>query len=301
MAMEADSVMQNKAGVGIHNANVEDYFYNLILVSPTNKSSFNLVESISIPPATVEFEDEFRRQGSFRSGPPPSPSPSNESTDFDLADTGAISPKRGRAATYAFKIRKRVGSSVSQLSRVPAMETTPYTKNSPAAKRKLSARRKVMSSPRLTKKSVSEDSVSQISSESAASDISVERQKQASSRDSLREDLEDIGKAARDGLKDENRRLEDIGEVISNPCARSANTSPNQADESKGDRVNRHKRARSSDGVVEMKHDHVDLGDIVITEKTGSPEPPVGPIDWEAVGHAASTGEENDRVSLEMV
>ncbi len=60
---------------------------------------------------------------------------------------------------------------------------------------------------------------------------------------------------------------------------RSADASPSLVTTKLG-----HKRTLSSDHVEELESVDIDLKDIVVSEKTGSPEPPVSPIDWEAVG-----------------
>lgn len=213
----------------------------------------------------VEFEEELRRQGSFRgpfcgNGPPvvapPSPTPSNESNEA-VAVQGKETAFRNRAATYAFKIRNRVGSSVSQLSRV-VLPDKKDARKSPAAKRKLSASRQVFSSPQLPKKPISEDAASRNSSCSTSSDLSTEKAKW---RESLKEEPEDEE------------------ETSVKPDARSANTSPINPKKLS------HKRTRSSDEVIDLKSSDIDLKDIIVSEKTGSPEPSVSPIDWEAVGN----------------
>lgn len=290
----SDEAMQNKAGVGVYNKDVETYFYDLMLVSPNNHPSLDLVQQISIPPPIMEFE-ELRRQGSIRLGsssgeggagglPPPSPSPSAESVESEHDPTAASKGGekggvasgggggiRNRAATYAFKIRTRVGSSVSQLSRV-AVPDKKQPVNSPAAKRKLSASRYRFSSPQLPRKSTaSEDSISRHSSCSTASDLSMEKAKW---RESLKEepDLE-ISKSP--DHADKKEKLEE--KEKQHP--KSASTSPTAKRPS-------HKRTRSSDGVIDLKSEDIDLKDIVISERTSaSPEPNISPIDWEAVGN----------------
>ena len=238
-----DKIMQSKAGVGVYNADVENYFYNLVLVSPNNKSSLDLVQHISMPPPMMEFE----RYGSFRA--PPSPSPSDNSVECNT-DSKGLHKLRGRAASFAFKIRKRVGSSVSHISRYPMPEEKSEHQPSPAVKRKLTT--KLFSSPQLTKRNFNEDEISRHSSCSTASDLSAR---------------------LRAGLKEEPEDVESM-------MPRSANTSPTNTHKKKT-----HKRTRSSDQVVDLKDCDIHLKDIIIDEKSGSPEPPMSPIDWEAVGN----------------
>lgn len=68
---------------------------------------------------------------------------------------------------------------------------------------------------------------------------------------------------------------------------RSADASPSLVATKLG-----HKRTLSSDHVEELESVDIDLKDIVVSEKTGSPEPPVSPIDWEAVGCTKKDGYE---------
>ena len=255
----------NKAGVGVYNKDVETYFYDLLLVNPTNHPSLDLVQQISMPPPIMEFEEELKRQGSFR-GAPPSPSPSSESADFDVEMSKANSGFgiRNRAATYAFKIRTRVGSSVSQLSRIALPDKKPL--GSPSARQKFLTKRKMFSSPQLPRKSTSDDSMSRNSSCSTVSDLSMDKMKWR--EESLREEPE-------------STEVED-----KKSHAKSANTSPVSSKRPS------HKRTRSSDEVIDLKAVGIELKDIVVSERT-SPEPPVSPIDWEAVGSERS----NERVS----
>ncbi len=167
-----------RAGVGVYNADFEKYLYCLVQSSPSTRQSLQQVQDISSVPATMEFEEEeFRRQNSFRS--PPSPTPSNDSTECEQDLSKGLGP-RARAQTYGFKIRTRVGSSVSKLSRVVLNEA-----GSPAVKRKLSTRRKNMSSPQLPRKQTQEDAVSRNSTCSSASDLSMDKIKQ---QDCLKEE-----------------------------------------------------------------------------------------------------------------
>lgn len=263
--MASDKIMQNKAGVGVYNTGVENYFYDLMLVTPADTPSLDLVQHISMPPETIEFE-ELKRQGSFRGGyhPPPSPSPSNNSSEYDIFEqqepekTGI----RSRAATYTYKIRNRVGSSVSQLSRVVVPGKKEHPK-SPAVKRKLSARRKMFSSPQLPRKKGAKDTTDSRPS-STSSDISTEKAKW---RESLKEEPEEVEDNAMSSSDLTNRSSPTTSEHVPIPL----------------------KRARSSDEVVDMKFGDIDLKDIVVSEKSGSPDPPVSPIDWEAIGNDRET------------
>ncbi len=261
--LASDEAMQNRAGVGVYNREFENYLYGLILDSPKNRTTLDLVEHISMPPPMMEFEEELRRQGSFR-GPPPSPSPSNDSIESELADSKAEPISRNRAATYAYRIRTRVGSSVSQLSRVVIPEVK-GRKKSPAAKRKLSSRRGMFSSPQLPRATkTSEDATKRHSSCSTSSDLSVEKAKW------------------RESLKEEDEKEEEEQKM----STKSASSSPTLA------KKKTHKRTRSSDEIVGLTSSEIDLKDIIMAEKTGSPEPPVSPIDWEAMG--------SDKTSLKV-
>lgn len=243
---DSNLVFQNKAGVGVYNSDVEKYFYELF---STNTPSLDLVKQLSIPPPMMEFETELKRQSSYL--PPASPAPSSDSTEFTDGEN-----KKATAAAYNITIRTRVGSSVSQITRVKVQP-----EKDPVQKRKLSSRRKMFSSPQLPKrkkKEGNEDSASRHSSCSTASDISIQRE-------SVREEeLEAVNEAT----------------LPSKPIPRSANTSPILVSKKPT-----HKRTRSSDEVIEMNPADVDLKDITVLEKTGSPEPPVSPIDWEALGN----------------
>lgn len=246
--------------MGIYNADVENYLYNLVLVSPSTAPSIDLVQHISMPPPTMEFDgEELKRQNSFRG--PPSPSPTHDNSpdlDLDFAKNGGI---RGRAQTYAYKIRNRVGSSVSQLSRVVVNES----KGSPAVHRKLSTKKKMFSSPQLRKKSINDDSVSRHSSCSTSSDLSAR---------------------FRESLKEEPEEEEEEGTTRKTQTPRSANTSPTTTIKRSS-----HKRTRSSDQVIELKANEIELQDIKILLKSGSPEPPISPIDWEVVGNDKTVSE----------
>ena len=258
-SLSSDKVIQNVAGVGVYNANVENYLYDVMLISPTDKPSLDLVQHISMPPPMVEFEEELKRQGSFRGYlPPTSPSPSNDSNEVD-SDMKPPENTRMRAATYTYKIRNRVGSSVSQISRF--VQDNSKLLPSPPAKRKLSVRRrKMFSSPQLGKRhTMIDNTTKRLSSSSTASDISIEKTKQ---KDILKEGPEE----------------EETSKPLIKKSPRSAEVSPTATIKLT------HKRTRSSDQIIELKASDIDLKDIVMSEKTGSPVSPYSPIDWEALG-----------------
>ena len=167
----------------MYNAEFENYLYNLVQNSPTSRQSLHQTQHLAFLPPTMEFdEEELRRQNSFRG--PPSPTPSRESLELlEQQDPSKGLGPRARAQTIGFTIRKRVGSSVSQFSRVVLAN-----KGSPSSHKKLSTRRKGFSSPHLPRKPpISEDAISRNSTCSSASDLSVEKARQS---DSLKEEPE---------------------------------------------------------------------------------------------------------------
>ena len=138
-------------------------------------------------------------------------------------------------------------------------------RGSPSAGRRLSTKRKMFSSPQLPKRTIQEDAISRNSTCSTASDLSMDKTK---CRDSLKEEPE----------------MEKMDASEETPIPRSANASPTDA--SAGKKPSSHKRTRSSDQVIELVASDIQLQDIKLAEKSGSPEPPLSPIDWEAMGQA---------------
>ena len=245
-------ILTNRAGVGIYNSDVENYLYNLVQVSPSTRPSLDL---ISMPPPTIEFDEEElkQQQASFRNS---LLSPTNDAIyEPDVPDGENL---RMRAQTYTFQIHSRVGSNVTQISRVKINEN----QGSGQPRRTLTKKRR-FPSPQLSKRHPSDDSTSQHSSSSTASDVSLERVKFCGS---LKEEPEE--------------KVEEKVEVSQmQQIPRSANSSPTLTLK----KWPCHKRTRSSDQVVELSPGEIDIQDIKISAKTGSPELLRSPIDWEAV------------------
>ena len=144
----------------MYNAEVENYLLQFLLVEKSNKPTTALIHQISMPPKTMEFD----RAGSLRRGQLNS-ADSSDSIDSGVGgdttssvDGGPHQPQiRGRAATFdVYKIRTRVGSKVSTVTKltqeVLASKPQQHQKSknsSPSRKRLLSTKRRITSSPQM--------------------------------------------------------------------------------------------------------------------------------------------------------
>lgn len=148
----------NPGGIGVYNAEVENYLLQFLLVEKSDKPTTALIHQISMPPETMEFD----RVGSLRRGQLNS-ADSSDSIDSGVGgdttssvDGGTHQPQiRGRAATFdVYKIRTRVGSKVSTVTKftqeVLASKPTQHQKSkSPSMRRLLSTKRRITSSPQM--------------------------------------------------------------------------------------------------------------------------------------------------------
>ena len=156
------SLGPNPGGIGVYNAEVENYLLQFLLVEKQDKPTSALIHQISMPPETMEFD----RAGTLRRGQLNSAG-SSDSVDSGVGGDAASSvdgsshqPQiRGRAATFdVYKIRTRVGSKVSTVTKltkeVLASKPQQHQKlvkssGSPSRKRLLAAKRRITSSPQM--------------------------------------------------------------------------------------------------------------------------------------------------------
>lgn len=144
----------------MYNAEVENYLLQFLLIEKSDKPTTALIHQISMPPETMEFD----RAGSLRRGQLNS-ADSSDSIDSGVggdttpvAEGGVHQPQiRGRAATFdVYKIRTRVGSKVSQITKYTqeVLASKPQQRQksrntSPSVRRLLSTKRRVTSSPQM--------------------------------------------------------------------------------------------------------------------------------------------------------
>jgi hypothetical protein len=155
------SLGPNPGGIGVYNAEVENYLLQFLLVEKSDKPTTALIHQISMPPVTMEFD----RAGSLRRGQLNS-ADSSDSIDSgvggdtaSVVDGGPHQPQiRGRAATFdVYKIRTRVGSKVSTVTKLtqevlaskPHQQHQKSKNSSPSKKRLLSTKRRITSSPHM--------------------------------------------------------------------------------------------------------------------------------------------------------
>ena len=158
----------NLGGIGVYNADVENYLLQFLLVEQQDRPTSDLIYQLSMPPETMEFD----RVGSLRRGQlnsanssdsidsgvgPDTMAMASSSSASTLVDGGPHQPQiRGRAATFdVYKIRTRIGSKVAQITKYTqevlankptAAAVQKSSKYSPSIKRLLSTKRKSPSS-----------------------------------------------------------------------------------------------------------------------------------------------------------
>ena len=269
----------NPGGIGVYNAEVENYLLQFLLIEKSDKPSTALVHQISMPPETMEFD----RVGSLQRGQQLYSADSSDSIDSGVgADTTSADrphqPQiRGRAATFdVYKIRNRVGSKVAQITKYTqeVLANKPQEKNSkgsPSVKRLLSIKRKGSGSPQPSRRSLVEVArVYEFNGSNPSSPNSV-----------FVTENGDLTKRPKEEV--------DSGVTpVKNTTPRSADSSPQGSPKlQQSKKIRGHKRAKSSDNIDDLKG--IELAEIEMTEKQSSSSQsslvPVSPIDWEAVGN----------------
>ncbi|XP_064399586.1 myotubularin-related protein 5-like isoform X3 [Halichondria panicea] len=241
-------------GVGLYNNEVEQYLYNFIVVEKGEAPSSDLISHLSIPPQRIEFERDWRRD-SIRS---------SRSNDSDSVDGKDNDKPRGRAMTVdGFQLRSRIGSIVSQL--LPTRKHIRH-RDSPSIGRRYSINKKQQSSPIFNRKSVLE--IQESYSKICIPQGTLERQPRNET----------------DGVR-LSGSLEKLDEG-----SKSASSSP-KLSTARGRRKLDHRRSHSSGQLIDLQ-----LSDIDLSLKDGptSPNRPMSPIDWEAIGHNRTDDESKD-------
>ena len=280
----------NLGGIGVYNADVENYLLQFLLVEKRDKPTSALIHEISMPPETMEFD----RVGSLRRGQLNS-ADSSDSIDSGVGVDATTSTDathqpqiRGRAATFdVYKIRTRVGSKVAQITKISpevlASKPTQKRSGTTSVKRFLSTKKKSPSSPQVfqsQRKSYSFAEIGQIFGGSNSSNGATP----PSPRSVL---LENGG--VKSALKESEREGEDVVDsgMKASKMPRSAESSPQMATKfAHASKILAQQRAKSSDNIADLSG--IELADIEMTEKQSvsseSSVRPMSPIDWEAVG-----------------
>ncbi len=269
LSKAAEYAPGNEGGIGIYNVNVENYLLSVLLVSQmVRREQFNvassLVQQLSIPPAAINFDPELPRTDSVDSfGAVSSPVPSSKRQLFNRP--GSASSKDSGIAVEGAKAGKLL-------------------KNSPIPRRKLL----VSKSPEATRKfSLGSFELRKYRGKGKGSNPSTS-----------------AGSSPK-GSPDSNRKLPEKARSMSQLTAAEKSDSPSQSPQFPPKKLS---GSDESCQQLEKKlvagstsNNDIQLGDIVVMEKretSRSPERPMSPIDWEAVGNdrtESPISEENEK------
>ena len=310
-ANSSSSSKPNLGGIGVYNADVENYLLQFLLVEKHDRPTSDLIHQLSMPPETMEFD----RVGSLRRGQLNS-ADSSDSIDSgvgqDTATTSSMDgaathqPQiRGRAATFdVYKIRTRVGSKVAQITKYTqeVLASKPTQKSnktgSPSVKRLLSTKRKSPSSPeqihRTQKKSHSLASMGEIFGSSSGSTPPLSPGSVVMENGHIKSELKPGATGAEEGVREGEKGKGASEEDVDASASRTENhKTPRSADSSPhtspkfphASKMLTHPKSKSSDNIVDLAD--IDLADIEMTEKQSisseSSMRPLSPIDWETI------------------